>query len=142
MMASIDLKILETYILGLDENEIKRLYLSDDFAEIFSDIIVRQFFGDVMLKTIDSPLEKGELPQEFLVVKKFMVLPHYFTHPQYPLPKILKNLAGESETDHESRVSKYMLTCDPKTFSNMSNLIDPDSQHELGFFNLYNTMTE
>jgi hypothetical protein len=56
-MASIDLKILETYILGLDVSEIKKLYVSDDFAEFFSDIIVRQFFGDVMLKTINSALE-------------------------------------------------------------------------------------
>jgi hypothetical protein len=55
---------------------------------------------------------------------------------------MLKKLAGESECDHESRVSKYMLTCDSKTFSNIASLIDPESQQELGFFNLYNEVSE
>ena len=71
-----------------------------NFAEIFSDKIIKEFMGDVKMKQVDAPLKDGELPLEYIVEKKFMVVDEYFTHPQYPLPKLLKKLAGETEFFH------------------------------------------
>ena len=67
-----------------------------------------------------------------------MVLDEYFTNGKYALPSLLKKLAGESESNHEERVRKYLLACDDQRFSDVANLIDPQNQFQLGFFNLYN----
>ena len=60
--------------------------------------------------------------------KKFLVVQEYFTHPRYPLPLLLKKLAGESEYTHQERVKRYMLACDDQKFSDIANLIDPENQ--------------
>ena len=98
--------------------------------------------GDVKFKQLDPPLNQGELPICFIVQKKFMVAPEFFSHPRYPLPMILKKLAGETELTHQERVKRYMLACDDQKFSDMANIIDPENQFQIGFFNLYNEATE
>jgi hypothetical protein len=35
-----------------------------------------------------------------------------------------------------------MLACDDQKFSEMANLIDPENQFQIGFFNLYNEVTQ
>jgi hypothetical protein len=100
LKASIDLKIIEVYILALDVKKIQLLYTKENFAETFSAIIVKEFMGDVKSKQIDEPLKQGEMPYELILDKKFMVAPEFFSHPKYPLPMILKKLAGESELVH------------------------------------------
>ena len=64
--------------------------------------------GDVKMRQVDPPLLDQEMPKDFIVEKKFMVVSEYFTHPRYPLPLILKKLAGESEFTHQERVKRYM----------------------------------
>jgi hypothetical protein len=56
--------------------------------------------GDVKMRQVDPPLKEMEMPKGFIVEKKFMVVNEYFTHPKYPLPILLKKLAGESEYIH------------------------------------------
>ena len=52
------------------------------------------------MRQVDPPLLDQEMPIDFIVEKKFMVVNEYFTHPRYPLPLILKKLAGENEFTH------------------------------------------
>ena len=47
--------------------------MKDNFSEIFSDRIIKDFMGDVKNKYIDGPLKSGELPKEFFVGKKFVI---------------------------------------------------------------------
>lgn len=112
--------------------------MKSNFAEIFADIILKEFMGDVKLKQVDGPLQENEKPAPFVVEKKFMVLEEYFTNEKYALPPLLKKLAGETESNHEERVRKYLLACDDQRFSDVANLIDPQNEFQLGFFNLYN----
>ena len=113
-------------------------HMKTNFPEIFADKIIKEFMGDVKMRQVDPPLIAGEEPIQFIVEKKFMIVDEYFTHPQYPLPKILKKLAGESELVHQERVKKYLIACDDTTFSGIANMIDPENQFQMGFFNLYN----
>ena len=86
--------------------------MKSNFAEIFADMIVKEFMGDVKLKFVDAPLKEGEKPDHFQVEKKLMVLDEYFNHEKYALPPLLKKLQGETEKSHEERVRKYLLVCD------------------------------
>lgn len=92
LKAQMDLKIIEAYILALDEKLIQIAYMKSNFAEIFADIIVKEFMGDVKLKFVDAPLKEGEKPDHFQVEKKLMVLDEYFNHEKYALPPLLKKL--------------------------------------------------
>ena len=83
--------------------------------------------GDVKLKQVDGPLSENEKPERYVVEKKFMVLDEYFTNERYGLPSLLKKLAGETESNHEERVRKYLLACDDQRFSDVANLIDPQN---------------
>jgi hypothetical protein len=56
LKASIDLKIVETYILAQQVKDIQQIYIKPNFAEIFADKIVREFMGDVKMKEVDPPL--------------------------------------------------------------------------------------
>ena len=44
---------MEAYILSENINEIKDVYMKPNFAEIFSDKIIKEFMGDAKLKQID-----------------------------------------------------------------------------------------
>lgn len=80
------------------------------------------------MKHVDPPLLEKEMPRDFIVVKKFMLVNEYFTHDKYSLPMMLKKLAGESEIVHQERVKKFLLACDDQKFSDISNLINPENQ--------------
>jgi hypothetical protein len=62
-----DLKIIEAYILAIDEKMIQVAYMKSNFAEIFANIIVNEFMGDVKLKFVDAPLKEGEKPDHFYI---------------------------------------------------------------------------
>ena len=55
---------------------------------------------------------------------------------------ILKKLAGESEQNHIERVRRYLLATDDKKFLDIANLIDPENQFQVGFFELYNEVMQ
>ena len=65
LKAQMDLKIIEAYILAIDEKIIQSSYMKSNFAEIFADMIVKEFMGDVKLKFVDTPLKEGEKPDHF-----------------------------------------------------------------------------
>ena len=50
LKAQIDLKIIEAFILTQDVRDIRAIYTNANFAEIFSDRIVKLFMGDVKMK--------------------------------------------------------------------------------------------
>ena len=84
--------------------------------------------GDVKVKNIDGPLQEGEEPMVFLVVKKFMILESYFTDEQYGLPCIYRKQPTESDDQYQDRIYKLLLALDEKRFTDISNLIDPSDQ--------------
>ena len=53
LKASIDLKIIEAYILSQNIKDIQEIYMNFNFAEMFANTIIKEFMGDVKLKTID-----------------------------------------------------------------------------------------
>ena len=71
-----------------------------NFAEIFADKIIKEFMGDVKLKMVDPPLSDSEIPNEFMIEKKFMIVDEYFKNEKCTLPIMLKKIAGESECTH------------------------------------------
>ena len=83
--------------------------------------------GDVKMKQVDPPLKDKEVPKDFIIVKKFMLVNEYFTHDKYALPIMLKKMAGETEIVHQERVRKFLLACDDQKFSDISNLINPEN---------------
>ena len=101
LKAQIDLKIIEAHILSQNIKEIKEIYMNNSFAEIFSDKVVREFMGDVKLKMVDPTLKSEELPQTFMIEKKFMMVDEFFKNDKCSLPLILKKIAGESEIVHQ-----------------------------------------
>tara|TARA_B110000305_G_C18872262_1_gene373711 strand:- start:30 stop:335 length:306 start_codon:yes stop_codon:yes gene_type:complete len=98
-----------------------------NFAEIFADKIVKEFMGDVKMKQVDPPLKEGEIPEQFMVEKKFMVVEEYFTHEKYCLPPICRKLAGETEFTHQERVKRYLLACDDSRFSDIGHIINAEN---------------
>lgn len=141
LKAKIDLKILEAYILSLEVKEVQDFYMKFNFAELFANKIVQMFMGDTKLKTIDPPLVQGEQPVEYIIEKKFMLIDEYFQHPQFKLPLMLKKLSHESEISHREKVKKYLLACPDTMFTEYAHLINPESQFQMGFYNLYNEVT-
>lgn len=66
----------------------------------------------------------------------------YFTHPMHALPQLLKKLQNETCEKNEERVKRYLLVCDDTNFVNIANIIDPSKEIQMGFFNMYNEVTE
>ena len=81
--------------------------MKDNFSEIFSDRIIKDFMGDVKSKYIDDPLKSGELP--FFISKKFVIGKEFFKNDICELPLMIKKLAGESEDIHLTRVRMYLF---------------------------------
>lgn len=99
----------------------------DNFAEIFSDKIIKAFMGDVQLKLVDPPLQEEEIPKEFIIENKFMVIEEYFSNQtNCQLPLILKRIAGETEFTHKQRVQMYLTACPDAKFTDIAELINPD----------------
>ena len=93
--------------------------------------------GDIKTKHADLPLKDGEEPPHFMMEKKFMLVDEYFKQGPHKLPLILKKLATENEYQHREKVRMYLMACDDVTFTNISYIIDPENQFQLGFYNLY-----
>ena len=85
--------------------------------------------GDVKLKEVDQPLEENEVPKEYIIEKKFMVLDEYFKNEKCSLPFILKQIAGESEDTHKTRARMYLLACSDQNFSDIA-----ESSYDLMMF--------
>lgn len=117
LRANIDIKIIEAIILGQDLKTVKDWYVLENFAEILADKIVRDFMGDVRLKLVDPPLQDGEVPKEFILQKKFMMIDDYFNNEGNSLPLILKRIAGETEHTHKQRVQMYLMACPDTKFT-------------------------
>lgn len=100
---------------------------------------MKEFCGDVKVKMLDLPLEKGDIPEEHVIQKKFMVVEEYFKEGQLPL--ILKKLAGETEFNYRQRVKMFLLACSDDYFTNIANLINPENIFQQGFFELYTEVT-
>jgi hypothetical protein len=45
------------------------------------------------------------------------------------MPRLLKCLPGESESDHSRRVKLYLLAQGSEKFGSIAELIDPDDHH-------------
>ena len=116
--------------------------MKDNFSEIFSDRIIKDFMGDVKSKYIDDPLKSGELPKEFFVDKKFVIGEEFFKNDICKLPLMIKKLAGESEDIHLTRVRMYLFSCPDVKFNLIAELIDPENACHTGFYNLYNEVME
>jgi len=116
--------------------------MDPNFAEIFADKIIKKFMGAVQLRMLDPILEEQELPIEFIIDKKFMMVDEFFKNDICKLPLILNKIAGESEATHQERVKMYLLACPDTKFSEIAEIINPENVFHQGFFNLYNEVTK
>lgn len=78
----------------------------------------------------DLALSDKEVPLDFMIEKKFMLVDEYFKHERYPMPAIMKKRAEESELSHRERVKQLLLAFDSKTFTEISFIINPDNHFE------------
>jgi hypothetical protein len=69
--ACIDGRVIKAFIVNTKIEDIKSIYSQENFAAIFADKIGSQFMDQMKMCDVDVPLEKGEIPVEFLVHKKF-----------------------------------------------------------------------
>ena len=100
--------------------------MKDNFSEIFSNRIIKNFLADVKCKQIDDPLETGELPTQFFIRKRFMLGEEFFLKNNISgLPLMLKKQPDESEKMHYSRVRAYLLSCPNDKFISIAEQIDP-----------------
>jgi len=101
LKASIDFKIIEVYILSQNIKEIKDLHMKPNFAEVFSDKIIIEFMGNVKIKNVDESLKNKELPLEFYIDKKFILIKEYFSNNKCNLPIMLRKINGETDFTHK-----------------------------------------
>ena len=55
-------------MLSQDTREIQTLDNNPHFAEIFADMVVKEFLGEVAMKYLDGPLRPGEMPKEQVAI--------------------------------------------------------------------------
>ena len=97
--------------------------------------------GNVKMKEMDPPLKENQEPAIQMMEKKFMLVEEYFANERFALPLMMKRISGESESDHQERVKRFLIACDDQRFTDIAFLINPENQFQQGFYKLYTEVT-